>query len=64
MPVTHVVPFRCNKGYTLHTHGVKVFLNLHFTLLTLFFETLEKEPCKLKSDIVLNGHMRVPKYVI
>ena len=24
-------------------------------LLTLFFETLEKQPCKRRSDLVLNG---------
>ena len=37
-------------------------------LLTLFFETLEKQPCivsrkpcKQRSDLVLNGQMRVPK---
>ena len=30
-------------------------------LLTRFFETLEKQPCKRRSDLVLNGQMRVPK---
>ena len=30
-------------------------------LLTLFFETLEKQPCKWKSDLVLNGQTRLPK---
>ena len=30
-------------------------------LLTLFFETLEKKTCKQRSDLVLNGQMRVPK---
>ena len=30
-------------------------------LLTLFFETLEKYPCKRRSDLVLNGQMREPK---
>ena len=30
-------------------------------LLTRFFETLEKQPCMQRSDLVLNGHMRVPK---
>ena len=28
-------------------------------LLTLFFETLEKQPCKPRSDLGLNGQMRV-----
>ena len=31
------------------------------SLLTRFFETLEKHPFKQKSDLVLNGQMRVPK---
>ena len=30
-------------------------------LLAWFFETLEKEPCKQRSDLVLNGQMRIPK---
>ena len=30
-------------------------------LLTRFFETLKKQPCKRRSDLVLNGQMRVPK---
>ena len=30
-------------------------------LLTLFFQTLEKQPCKRRSDLVLNGQMRVSK---
>ena len=35
-------------------------------LLTLFFETLKnnrvsRKPCKRRSDLVLNGQMRVPK---
>ena len=30
-------------------------------LLTLFFETLEKQPCKQRSDFVLNRQLRTPK---
>ena len=30
-------------------------------LLTMFFETLEKQPCKWRSDLVLKGQMRVSK---
>ena len=30
-------------------------------LLTLFFETLEKQPCEQRSNLALNGQMRVPK---
>ena len=30
-------------------------------LLMLFFETLEKQPSKQRSDLVLKGQMRVPK---
>ena len=26
-----------------------------------FFKTLEKQPCKRRSDFVLNGQMRVPQ---
>ena len=33
-------------------------------LLMLFFETLEKQPCKQRSDLVLNGQMRVPKKIV
>ena len=28
---------------------------------TLFFKTLEKQPCKRRRDLALNGQMRVPK---
>ena len=27
----------------------------------VFFETFEKQPCKWRNDLVLNGQMRVPK---
>ena len=37
------------------------FLSTWGPLLTRFFETLEKQPCKQKNDLVLNGQMRVPK---
>ena len=44
------------------TKGKPYFkLNTGGPLLTLIFETLEKQPCKQRSDLVLNGQMRVPK---
>ena len=67
-------PFRTSKICTLffkryHTLESKLgnFRELEYNrntvdpLLTLFFETLEKQPCKQRSDLVLNGQMRVPR---
>ena len=52
------------KDYSLsdkHVFVPKYITTTGGPLLTLFFETLEKQPCKQRSDLVLNGHMRVPK---
>ena len=50
------------KGYSLsdkHVFVQKYITTTGGPLLTLFFETLEKQPCNWRSDLPLNGLMRV-----
>ena len=48
-----------SKGEITRSNRISVYTR--GPLLTLFFETKSRKPCKRRSDLVLNGQMRVPK---